>query len=71
MVSHAPGHSQRRMEEHNMRVLVVGAGGHAQVVADALLRMRDVGANLTPIGYLDDDPALAGQELVGLPVLCC
>ncbi|MDY7077884.1 MAG: acetyltransferase [Chloroflexota bacterium] len=52
-----------------MRVLIVGAGGHAQVIADVLLRMRDVGANLTPIGYLDDNPELAGQEFVGLPVL--
>ena len=52
-----------------MRVLIIGAGGHAQVVADILLRMREAGINLTPIGYLDDNPALAGQNLLGLPVL--
>jgi len=57
------------MEEHSMRVLIVGAGGHAQVVADILLRMREAGADLTPLGYLDDNPALAGQRLLGLPVL--
>ena len=52
-----------------MRVLILGAGGHAQVVADILLRMRDAGAGLAPLGYLDDDPALAGQRLLDLPVL--
>lgn len=52
-----------------MRVLILGAGGHAQVVADILRRMRESGADLMPIGYLDDDPALAGQRLLGLPVL--
>lgn len=51
------------------RVLILGAGGHAQVVADILLRMRDEGLNFTPVGYLDDDPALKGQRLLGLPVL--
>jgi sugar O-acyltransferase (sialic acid O-acetyltransferase NeuD family) len=52
-----------------MRVLILGAGGHAQVVADILLCMRDAGAGLVPLGYLDDDPALAGQRLLDLPVL--
>jgi acetyltransferase EpsM len=53
----------------DMRVLIVGAGGHAQVVADILLRMQEVGGGLTPVGYLDDNPALADQSLLGLPVL--
>lgn len=57
------------MEEHGKPVLIIGAGGHAQVIADVLLRMREAGANLTPAGYFDDDPALAGQTLLGLPVL--
>jgi sugar O-acyltransferase (sialic acid O-acetyltransferase NeuD family) len=51
------------------RVLILGAGGHAQVVADILLRMQDEAAKFTPTGYLDDDPALKGQRLLGLPVL--
>lgn len=52
-----------------MRILLIGAGGHAQVVADALLRARDAGADRQPIGYLDDNPSLIGQERLGLPVL--
>ena len=46
-----------------MRVLILGAGGHAQVVADILLRMRETGAGVAPLGYLDDNPALVGQHL--------
>ena len=45
-------------------VIVVGAGGHGLVVADALLaRGRDV------LGYVDADAAMQGQALLGLPVL--
>ncbi len=52
-----------------MRVLIIGAGGHAQVVADILLCMHQEDGDTVPVGYLDDDPALAGQQLLGLPVL--
>jgi sugar O-acyltransferase (sialic acid O-acetyltransferase NeuD family) len=52
-----------------MRILVLGAGGHGQVVADILLRMADEGAGLTVAGYLDDNPSLTGQHLLGLKVL--
>lgn len=52
-----------------MRVVLIGAGGHAQVVADALLRAHENGAEAVPVGYLDDNPALAGASLLGLPVL--
>lgn len=52
-----------------MRILILGAGGHAQVVADALLRAREAGSNGQPIGYLDDNPALSGQARLGLPIL--
>ena len=50
-------------------VLILGAGGHAQVVADILLRAHDAGTNCQPIGFLDDDPTLAGTAIMGLPVL--
>ena len=51
------------------RVLVLGAGGHAQVVADILLRAHEVGADCQPIGFLDDNPSLTGKAIMGLPVL--
>lgn len=50
------------------RVLIVGAGGHAQVVADILLQMAAAGRPIQPIGYVDDSPAAQGQYLLGLPV---
>ena len=51
------------------RVIVVGAGGHGQVVADALLAARKNGSPQEPIGFVDDDPALVGSAVLGLPVL--
>jgi sugar O-acyltransferase (sialic acid O-acetyltransferase NeuD family) len=50
------------------RVLIVGAGGHGQVVADALLRAAEAGAQTIPVGYVDDNPALAGEQRLGLPI---
>jgi sugar O-acyltransferase (sialic acid O-acetyltransferase NeuD family) len=52
-----------------MRVLIIGAGGHAQVVADILLRMADDGQAIIPVGFLDDKPALLGLSFLGLPVV--
>lgn len=52
-----------------MRVLILGGGGHAQVVADILLRMAEEGGEVEPVGYLDDDSALTGREFLGLQVL--
>lgn len=52
-----------------MRVLIVGAGGHAQVVADVLLRMREDGGSVQPVGYLDDARELQGRTFLDLPVL--
>ena len=51
------------------RILIIGAGGHAQVVADILWRMRDAGERVLPVGFVDDNIALQGQEFLGLPVL--
>ena len=50
-------------------VLILGAGGHAIVVADILLRARDAGEPINPIGYLDDDSATHNQQILALPVL--
>lgn len=52
-----------------MRVLIIGAGGHAQVIADVLLREQEQGVPIQPVGYLDDNPALVGQSSLSLPVL--
>lgn len=46
------------------RVLVLGAGGHAKVVADILLCQ-----GLDVLGFLDDDPATWGTECLSLKVL--
>lgn len=45
-------------------LIIVGAGGHAAVVADALLA-----AGEAVLGFTDADPALHGRTLCGLPVL--
>jgi sugar O-acyltransferase (sialic acid O-acetyltransferase NeuD family) len=45
-------------------VIVVGAGGHAVVVADALLA-----AGREVLGFVDRDPTRHGSVLLGLPVL--
>ena len=50
-------------------VAIIGAGGHAQVVADILLRAYEAGEKCKPLGFLDDNPALAGTTILGLPVL--
>ena len=51
------------------RVLIIGAGGHAQVVADCLWRMADNQPTIQPIGYLDDNPLRQGEKVLGLPIL--
>ena len=50
-------------------ILIIGAGGHGQVVADILLRMMDAGMGVMPMGFLDDRRDLLSQLLLGLPVL--
>jgi sugar O-acyltransferase (sialic acid O-acetyltransferase NeuD family) len=50
------------------RVLILGAGGHGQVVADILLAAQAAGALVTPLGFLDDDPAAWKRTPLGLPV---
>ncbi|NOX62600.1 MAG: acetyltransferase [Chloroflexi bacterium] len=49
-------------------VLIIGAGGHAQVVADILWRIYEDDASLRPIGYLDDNDALWEKRFLQLPV---
>jgi sugar O-acyltransferase (sialic acid O-acetyltransferase NeuD family) len=51
------------------RILVVGAGGHGQVVADAILARAAAGAPVAVAAFLDRDPALAGTALMGARVV--
>lgn len=50
-----------------MRVVVVGSGGHGAVVLDALLRMRDAGADMVPVGIVSRRDH--GSEILGVRVL--
>ncbi len=52
-----------------MQVIVLGAGGHGQVVADILWRMQAAGEAVEPIGFLDDADSWQGQWVSKLPVL--
>ena len=53
-----------------MKVIIVGAGGHAQVVADMIAAGARNGDDVLELaGFLDDDPGRAGTEVGGAPVL--
>lgn len=52
-----------------MKILILGSGGHGQVVADILLCMKAKGHIFTPIGFLDDNISLENQLILGLPQL--
>jgi sugar O-acyltransferase (sialic acid O-acetyltransferase NeuD family) len=52
-----------------MKILIVGAGGHGQVVADILQAQRVAGDDVDVIGFVDDDPELEGQHRMGRPIL--
>lgn len=51
-----------------MNLLILGAGGQAQVVADIALTMADAGAQIRIVGFLDDNPQLWGGTLFGAPI---
>jgi sugar O-acyltransferase (sialic acid O-acetyltransferase NeuD family) len=49
---------------YSLPVVVIGAGGHASVVADALLSL-----GATVLGFTDADPSYRGRLICGLSVL--
>lgn len=51
-----------------IRLIVIGAGGHGQVVADAVRAANRSGAGFHLLGFADDH--LRGSEVDGHPVLC-
>lgn len=48
-----------------METIILGAGGHGRVVLDILL----AGKKYKPVGFLDNNAALHGRRVDGLPVL--
>ena len=52
-----------------MRIVIIGAGGHGQVVADIFHAARLRGQAADVVGYVDDREGLVGAQYVGLPVL--
>ena len=51
------------------RILIIGAGGHAQVIADLILCRARLGENVQLLGFVDDNPSLLGRERLGVKVL--
>jgi sugar O-acyltransferase (sialic acid O-acetyltransferase NeuD family) len=47
-----------------LKILIIGAGGHARVIGD-IIRLQ----GHSVAGYLDDEPSLIGQQIHGAPVL--
>lgn len=53
-----------------MKLIIIGAGGHGQVVADIFLAQQQRGpSDVTLVGFVDDDPTLHHTLVLGLPVL--
>ena len=50
--------------EHDTPVLIIGAGGHGRVILDTLMS-----GGRKVVGFLDDNVALHGTEVNGVPVL--
>lgn len=48
-----------------MRIAIIGAGGHAKVVADAIL----AGEQNQIFGFFDDDASLWRNEILGFPIM--
>jgi FlaA1/EpsC-like NDP-sugar epimerase len=56
----------RSLGRNQRTVLIAGAGEGGRMVAREIMRNRDLG--LTPVGFLDDDPAKRGLRIEGLRV---
>ena len=50
-------------------IVVYGAGGMGKEVAEAVAAAAADGACSALLGFVDDDPGLVGQEVLGYPVL--
>jgi acetyltransferase EpsM len=53
-----------------MKLIIIGAGGQGQVVADIFLAQQKQGlSQVTLVGFVDDDLTLHRSSVLGLPVL--
>lgn len=50
-------------------MLILGAGGHAEVVADILIQAQEAGEPVKPIGYMDDNSNTHTHTPLDLPIL--
>ena len=51
------------------RIVIIGAGGHGREVADILRHQSQLDNEIELVGFVDDNPAIHGQSIDGLPVL--
>jgi sugar O-acyltransferase (sialic acid O-acetyltransferase NeuD family) len=51
------------------RVVIIGAGGHGREVAEIMRHQIQVGEKLQLLGFIDENSALHGHYVDGLPVL--
>ena len=52
-----------------MKVLIIGAGGHARVIADALMSRNQLGETNEVVGFLEDNETNQDRELLGTRIL--
>lgn len=52
-----------------MKVIIVGAGDHANSVANALFTMQRSGSPVELLCFVDDDPEKVGRRINGVPVV--
>jgi sugar O-acyltransferase (sialic acid O-acetyltransferase NeuD family) len=64
----SPGHATATPAGASVPVIVLGAVGICLDIVETL-RVLGPGCGLTPLGFLDDAPALKGAVVAGLPVL--
>ncbi len=51
-----------------MRLVIVGAGGHGQVMCDVALRAAERGSDARVVAFVDDRTELHGRKVLGVPV---
>jgi sugar O-acyltransferase (sialic acid O-acetyltransferase NeuD family) len=62
--------STKTMRQHSIvRVVIIGAGGHARVIADAIHACEAKHRGIRLVGYLEDDRGHVGRKNLGKCVL--